>query len=349
MKKGLAPFIVLLFAPVWLSAQPTGKIVQQAKIDGRDFFTDDRPLEVLLSTDLRSLASSRKNPVYQNAALTCRFPDSSVIHEQIRVKRRGKFRNENCYLASLTLDFKNLTSPLLAPLKKLKWVGGCDKGANQEQLLLKEYLIYRIYNLLTPMSFRVRLLKATYQDNRVKVKTYTQYAFLLEDMDALAKRNHCRQKEVKRFHDRSTNRKQMTLVAIFQYMIGNTDWAVSVYHNMKLMVPLQDTLASPYPVPYDFDYTGFVDAAYAVPAETLGIRSVRERVYRGFHRHLPEIEAAAALFVQNEADIISLINNFGLLTPRSKKQVIYFLNDFFAIIKNKRDLKRIFVDNARTE
>jgi hypothetical protein len=322
---------------------------QYKQIKRRDFFNEEGPIEMTLRTNLRSLIFSTKNPIYQQASISCRFSDSTLIKEQIRVKRRGQYRNQRCYLASLMLDFKNPSSPVLSPLKKLKWVGGCSKSSDDEQLLLKEYLIYRIYNLLTSMSFRVRLIKTGFQDSQQKVKDYAQYSFLIEDIDALAKRNACKEKTGISFHNENTERKQMTLLAIFQYMIGNYDWSVPYYHNIKLLVPENDTMARPYPVPYDFDYTGLVNPPYADPPAEMGIHHITARIYRGFPRTIEEIEASVALFIQNEDKILSIVKNADFLLDRNKKEMLDFLSEFFETIKNKKSLKRTFIDEARSE
>ena len=182
----------------------------------------------------------------------------------------------------MKFDFRNPGSSQLSSLKKLKLVCGCDRGIESEALILKEYLVYKIYNLLTDMSFRVRLLRINYQDTRNKLKPYSQYAFLIEDVDEMARRNKCYEVEKLSFRSDGTSQEQMTLVAIFQYMIGNTDWAIPNYHNIKLMRPVTDSFSMPYTIPYDFDFCGLVNANYATPPEELGISSVRERAYRGY-------------------------------------------------------------------
>jgi hypothetical protein len=321
---------------------------QTKKINRNDFFSNENPIEITLSTNIKSLRTASKNPSFQPAAITFRFPDSSMIHEQILVRRRGQYRNQNCYLASLSLNFKTPGSPLLSPLKKLKWVSGCNKSSDGETFLLKEYLVYKIYNLITPMSFRVRLLKATYRDTTGKVKPYSQYAFLIEDIDDLAKRNKCVEKKGIPFPTEMINRSQMTMVAMFEYMIGNTDWAIPAYHNIKLMVPKKDTLSKPYAIPYDFDYCGFVNPPYAVPPEHLGIHAVTERLYRGFPRNIEEQEAAAAVFNREEPQIIALVNQFDLLGKREKMEILDFLDAFFKVIKNKDEIKAELIDKART-
>ena len=115
----------------------------------------------------------------------------------------------------ILLDFKTPSSPKLRPLGRLKLVTGCAAGNEDEQLIIKEFLAYKIFNMLTDKSFRVRLVNIKYEDTRGKVKSYSQYGFLLEDVDDMAKRNKCLEVEGKVYNTESTLREQMTLVALF--------------------------------------------------------------------------------------------------------------------------------------
>ena len=113
-----------------------------------------------------------------------------------------------------------------------------------------------------------------------KMKPYTQYAFLIEDIKDVGARNNC--VEMKRpAGTEGYHRQQITFVSIFEYMIGNTDCAVPNHHNIRLIVPLTDTFARPYPVPYDFDYCGVVNAPYAIPDENLDITKCKGALLQG--------------------------------------------------------------------
>lgn len=321
-------------------------IAQKKKIDDKKFFMDEQPVQMKLSTDIKSLLLEKTTLNYVNASIHCVFPDSSVAEGKVQIKPRGHFRKENCRLTPLTINFKNEEAPAFSKLGALKLVVGCGVKSADDQTLLKEYLVYKIYNLLTDKSFRVRLLNVNYHDTRGKVKPYEQYAFLIEDMDDLAKRHQCKKKEQGKFFPDFINREQATLVYMFQYMIGNTDWSVPFYHNIKLMIEKNDSLAKPYPVAYDFDMTGLVNPSYGEPHPELGLKSLTQRLYRGYKRSVEEIEAAANIFLEKKEAIYALINNCEFLNSGSKKEMISFLKEFYIEISDKKDMKKIFVDNA---
>jgi hypothetical protein len=140
----------------------------------------------------------------------------------------------------------------------------------------------------------------------------------------------------------------MTMVAIFQYMIGNTDWSVPNEHNVKLIYDRKNEVLAPYVVPYDFDYCGLVNAGYAIPNEVIGTERVTERVYRGFPRNMEEIQAILDVFREKKQQVFDLINGFDLLSSRTRKEMTRYLEEFFKMIENRNQVKNIFIDNART-
>jgi hypothetical protein len=323
----------------------------QNLVSRKQFFLQETVIESTISTELKKLSGQKKNPAYQPGTITWKNADSNGdISEQIKLRLRGNYRRENCGIASIMIDFRDEEKKSkLKNLKQVKMVAPCIRGVENEQLVLKEFLIYKIYNLITEKSFRVRLMHTTFEDTNGKVKPYTQYTFLIEPTDDMVKRNDAEEVEIVKILTEQTNRDHTTLVMMFQYMVGNTDFAIPTYHNIKLMAPKENLSEKPFVVPYDFDYTGAVNAHYAVPHELLGIDKVTDRKYMGFPRTLEEIKAASTVFLNVEDEIYKVINDFPLLSNPNKREMTYFLEDFFKIIKNERDAKRIFIDNARKE
>jgi hypothetical protein len=332
-------------------SQSTATIALPAatEVNRAAFFAEEKPIEMTLATDFKKITSERKKGVYQPGSATFYFSPTDTITENIRLYARGEFRRKECAMPGLMINFKNETSPRLSSLKKIKLVCGCSTNTYGEQLILMEYLIYKMYNLVTDMSFKVRLVKINYKDTKERLKPYTQYAFMIEDIDDMAKRNQCKEIEKISFTTEQTNRPQMTVVALFQYMIGNTDWAVPNYHNIKLMRSLSDSLSVPYVVPYDFDFAGLVNARYATPAPELGIEKVTERVYRGFSRTMVELDLALEIFRKQKDNMLSLIKNFELVNKRDRDLMYDYVKEFYDILERKRDVQNIFIYGARKE
>lgn len=318
------------------------------RIDSLRFFKEEEVIQMTLTTDIKGLQSQKGNDVFQPGTVSLRFPDSTVVEEAVNVGARGNFRRGYCRIPPIMIDFRQDAASKLSSLGKLKLVIGCGAKEDDEQLLLKEYLIYKMYNMLEDKSFRVRLLSTTYLDSRNRIKSFTQYSFLIEDDADMARRNSCKKKDHPPTLSESTNRELMTKVAIFQYMIGNTDWSVPNTHNIKLIFDRKNNEMLPYVVPYDFDYCGLVNASYAVPSEVIGTEKITERVYRGFPRTMEELQETLKLFRDKKAALYALINDFTLLTERSRKTVISYLDDFYKIINNENAVQNEFINKART-
>jgi hypothetical protein len=342
--------IISLLTCITICFSASAQTQTGAPIDSIQFFLEDRPLQVTLTTDLKVLIGEKpEKKNYIPATFKTKFPDSTDVDEQIRISTRGVIRRKVCYVPPIRLAFHNATSPRLYPLHTLKMVPGCKTGSQYEQYVLKEYLCYKLYNLITPMSYRARLMHVTYMDSKGNKKPVTQYAFLIESDEAMAKRNHCKVFTSTNVSTESTDRKQMTLVNLYEYMIANTDWAVPVKHNIKLIYSKKDSLGAPFAVAYDFDYAGLVNTDYAVPDEKLEIENVTTRLYRGFPRTMTELEIAIKQFNDQKSAVYATINNCEGLSKRNKQDMIDYIEDFYKVINDKRSVQETFIDNARKE
>ena len=253
-------------------------------------------------------------------------------------------------MPGLKVNFRKDSTSRLYKFKELKLSNGCSSGDDAGQLVIKEYLVYKIYNILTDMSLRVRMMNLSFKDVSGKRKPYTQYAFLIEDVDDMAKRNKMIEVEGVLFNTEQTNRDQMTLVTLFEYMIGNTDWSVPAYHNVKLIGPKDDKTVRPYVVAYDFDICGFVDPPYATIDEQLQdkISNVRERLNRGFPRTMDELKTAVKHYNDKKEQILNLVKNNEYLKAKEKSTAVSYIEDFYKTINNDRELNKIFVEGGRT-
>jgi hypothetical protein len=321
----------------------------QQFIDKVKFFNDTSVVNATLTLNIKKvLANKSKEGYIFPATFTCKMGDSLNVNDKISVEVRGHFRRAYCYLPPLKLIYKNNPSAAFYNLKSLKLVSPCKVLSRDEQNLLKEFIIYKIYNLITDKSFRARLLNLSYQDSSGEKKTIIEHAFLLEDIKEVAKRNNCADWSEKQVGPEGSDRRQMTIVAIFEYMIGNTDWSV-LYHNIKLIHSKRDSLSRPYPIPYDFDFSGFVNTNYSTPDQSLGIENVRQRLYRGFPRTMEELNDVLDIFNKQKENIYAAINNFSLFTKTSKKEMTSYLDEFYKTINNPSSIKSAFITNARTE
>jgi len=298
-------------------------------------FEGDAPLQVLVETDLRRLQRPVSLPEPQPATVSIRSPDGLFLHEEVSIRARGEFRRENCSLPNILIDFGRHRSANPSLHARIKVVSPCQYGPRYENLLLREFLAYRIYSLFPERSFRVRMVTLRLSDPGGRRKNMEMPSFIIEDIDDMTRRNGCHESDTILFHTDQTDRQQMTLIALFQYMIGNTDWAVARGHNVRLIRRDGDTLSRPIAVPYDFDYCGLVNAPYAIPDERLGIPDVRTRLYMGPPRNAPEIARTRDLFLSRRDDIRHLVLTLPGLDPADRKEAWRYLEGFFAELAEK--------------
>jgi len=324
--------------------------VSAQRVDKVKFFEEESIVNATLEMDLKDLLSKKALKRYLPGTFTMTFKDGKTTTEKIEATARGNFRRENCFMPGLKLNFRKDSTSSLYKFKELKLSNGCSSGDEPGQLVIKEYLAYKIYNLLTDMSLRVRLMNLSFKDVSGKRKPYTQFAFLIEDVDDMAKRNGMIEVEGTPYNTEQTNRDQMTIVTLFEYLIGNTDWSVPAYHNIKLIGPKDNKNARPYAVAYDFDICGFVDPPYATldPKIAEQINSVKERLNRGFPRTLDELKTAVKLFNEKKEKIMGLIKNNEYLKAKEKSSLVDYVEDFYKTINSDRELNRIFVEGGRT-
>lgn len=293
-------------------------------------FTRDDILELSLHFDITHYKKKKPRDEYLDAILTYHISKTDSVNKKIRIKSRGEFRNGYCDFPPIYLNFKktDFQKADLDKIEKMKLVTHCQTG--NEDYLFNEYLIYKLYNILTDTSFRVRLVKISYINTYKKSKPIRSYAFFIEPLDFLAKRINSVPVEVLTLNQKNIIPEMMDRVAIFNYMIGNTDWSVPNQHNCKVLVELNtDRPELGMIVPYDFDYSGLVNATYAIPAEGLGIESVRQRIYTGICRSEEVFLNALKEFARKKESFYNVISEFPYLDDRSKKDMIRYLDEFF--------------------
>ncbi len=300
-------------------------------------FDDVKVLEFTLTANLHILLRDRgETPVTHTATL---IHKASLREDTIplTLKVRGNFRRSktNCSFPPLLIDFpkKKTKNTLFAHQNRLKLVTHCQA----DEWVVREYLVYKLYNLLTDLSFRARLARVTYADSLGKRTPETHWGFLLEDDSDVAKRNGVIVSNVKQTTMGYADSLSMATVAVFEFMIGNTDWSVPYLHNIRLF---DNGQTGSLPVPYDFDYSGIIESTYAIPPEQLGIQSVRERVYRAPVYPLSLFQRVFDKFNDVKPQFYALYQNDNRLNKGYVKRTLKYLDEFYTLI-NKPDAARL--------
>jgi hypothetical protein len=336
------PILILFLhmASSLTTAQP------HALLDDVPLFASDEPLEMTIEADFRKLVETKDNevPYYDSAKLTVTGKEGHT-RIPIMVRARGYSRRLSlCDFPPLLLDFRKagLQGTLFEGQNKLKLVTYCRDMDRYQEYVFHEYLIYKMFNILTDTSFRVRLTRIRYLDRGKDKAMAENYGFLIEDIDKLAERLGGEESDrLLHIHD-LCDHTTLDRFTIFQYMISNVDWNIGqpMMHNVKLI-----TIGSgqPIPIPYDFDFCGMINTSYAAAPPNLPIQSVRQRLFRGYCRHPGEYEKTMQGFLERRDEIYGLYKNFPYLNESVKKSAIKFLDQFYEVITNpKKTIKEFY-------
>jgi hypothetical protein len=301
-------------------------------------FVDESLLKFTITMDVRAVLKDRgEESSYHPAVISYNDNAGTEVNEVLKLRVRGNRRRDPtvCKFPPLLLNFRRSTveNTIFGKVNKVKMVTHCLN----DDYVLREYLIYKLYNIITDKSFRVRLCLITYKDSEGKKDSENYYAFLIEDDDIMAERNGGTMVSEKlMFRMDRTEPLSMAKLAMFQYMIGNTDWSVPYRHNIEMISVGSDFIA----VPFDFDYCGMVNTPYAQPPPELGISSVRQRLFRGY-RFTDEIYSEVIkYFNTHKREIYGVYLTNEMLDKSSKKTSVKYLDSFYQVLNNKKKFNR---------
>lgn len=306
-----------------------------------DIFEADDPMRITLTLDLKKFKKEKYKGEYMPVHFRYEFNDTLVLEKDMRMKARGAFRRSHCNMAPFWLNIRKagVENIHLQDVKRFKVVTRCQGPRAYDDYVIKEYLAYRIYNIITPVSFRVRLIRMRYVDTGRKDKVTDGWAFLIEPEEMLAQRVGGIAVKKDRLSAAMMKPADMDRAAMFMYLIGNCDYSITGRHNMKILGMPGFGTDGYTPVPYDFDFSGLVDAPYAAPPEDLGISSVRDRFYRGPCREEDVFRENIDNITEFREEILQMIQGFEYLDPKVKNQLIGYVEDFFAEAASGRMLK----------
>lgn len=335
--KPLLPLLLAVFITAVAAEEP------KDAPESVPLFTDDATVAVVITAPFREIMRSRSLEEELPGQLSYRdAATGEEISLDIKVRARGKFRRqkENCAFPPLRLNFRKSNETLFANADKLKLVTHCRNRSNAyAQALYKEYLAYRIFNLLTDWSFRVRLLEVRYVEESDGEEIASAPAFLIEDEDQLARRIGMSLDKSKATSVGALDAAHTNLASVYQYLIGNTDFSPikgppgePCCHNYVLMRNDQVQIS----VPYDFDVTGFASPPHAKPNPRFNMASVKQRLYRGRCANNGQLQATLQHFRENRQDILDLVNNLRGLSSSEVKKTTRYIEGFYKVIDSER-------------
>jgi len=325
--------------------------------DKDPLFQDDSIIRVVLTAPLSQAYAQRTQDVriYFPGQWSYTHEDGTIQRLDVGIRTRGIFRRGHCKTPPLQLNFKKaqVKETLFAGQNKLKMVVPCMLGPGANQNLILEYLAYQTFQILTDKSFGTRLIRLSYLDSDEKLAPWTDLVFVIEDDGDLARRLDLKKIKVasNQFHqlDSATS----ALAELFQFLIANNDYSVlaaregdNCCHNTEILA-LKDDADVRFPVPYDFDFSGLVNAPYAAPPERLPIKSVRSRYFNGLCQRREVLDQAIAKIQSKRDEITTLFEDSAELSANRRKRSLIFINQYFEILNDPKKVEEEIIGRCR--
>lgn len=315
-------------------------------------FSQDTPINIKLSLSLKDFKKETNDSTYMDGSLL--YENESGVWDSIKVdiRTRGDFRLKQCFFSPIRLKINkdDAKGTIFEGNKALKLVLPCNKSSDNNALIVKEFLCYKIYEAVTPYTFSTRLLNIDFWEMSGKnPKNYQLTGFFIEDDDLVAKRFDADVKENANLHPLAMHDTTVVRHDLFQYLIANIDWSTTFLHNAKI-IQTKDPVRR-IPLTYDFDQSGFVDAPYGVIHPELGMTNIKDRIYRGFCRTDNNvIFYVRNQYIQLEDTIFGVMNKYkDLLDEKDFASLEKFVLDFYKIMKSDKLFQSEILDKCRTE
>ena len=308
-------------------------------------FASDEVLEITLTGPLRALTRDRAEAPEERPGKVAFLDEAGAVQEfDVMLRPRGKSRRDRevCTFPPLRLNFRkpDVSGSLFDKQDVLKLVTHCRSPAAFQNFVLKEYLAYRILNLLTDASFRVRLLKVSYVEEGRSGNPLVRYGFVIEHKKRLAKRLGLQVSDLEAVEPGQLDPIHTATAELYQFLVSNTDYSFirgpegqSCCHNAVLLTDAEGLMV---PVPYDFDRTGLVDPPNGLPDEGLGQRNFRDRLFRGFCYEPSARDAALESSRTAKSRIVALLESQPDLSSSHRKRAIDFVEEYYRIIDDER-------------
>lgn len=296
-----------------------------------DLLTYREVVDLTLEADFATLRQNKMKDYSYPSRLSFEDAKGEKQNWNLKISVRGAFRRVHCAdMPPLRFNFKksDLKSAGLAKYDDLKLVTQClldDERA--ADMVLREYLAYKMFNEISPYSFRVQLVRITYKDIQSGERR-RQWAFLIEDTAQLRNRVEAEKPDTELNYNLPASAFHLEhekIVAMFEYFIGNTDWSLNTLRNLKLMERHGKYII----VPYDFDFSGLVASPYASVSSEFGRLSTRDRIYLGFPEDLEDLHVAQAILLGHRVKFEKMIRKSKYLSAASRRDMLDFMDDYY--------------------
>ncbi len=330
-------FLLFLFFPliVFTQQKPT------------ELFQSEEILPIQISFSSEEVKRSISDTLYFDTVMKFQTGDKVWNDIDVGVRARGNFRRGTCYFPPIKMKIKkkHAKGTLFEGNKRLKLVLPCIIEKDKNDNVLKELIAYKLFEIISPYHFKTRQVAITFSNiDGDKVEEFFLKGFFIEDDKNVAKRFEGKVTD-KYTHPMAMGSESTIKNSFFQFMIGNTDFAMGYQHNGKLMSIEGEVI----PIPYDFDLSGLVNPSYVKENSAMG--DIRERSYLGYKREESVISSIRNEFIEKKPKFFKVASSFATEFDDASKceDIVKYLNSFFEIIENDRKFKNEIVDKMKTK
>ncbi len=313
-------------------------------------------LDITLTAPFRLIDRERDSELEYDGSLSYTDDSGQQVTLEVTLSVRGNWRLQkgNCRYSQLWVDLRRSQVPgtIFENQNRLKLVVQCNRQNSYVNYLVKEQQLYQIFGEISEYNFDTRMVNTTYVDSERSDTSRTHLSFFIEHQNRLAERFGMDEVDLERISLNELDPGQSNLVALFMYLVGNTDYSSvsgqagdECCHNTKLLV---NDAGRYFSIPYDFDGSGYVDARYAAPPSPgVGVQSNRRRAYRGYCASIDSINTAIEALQESREQIYSIIGDTTYVSSRDANRSQRYIDDFFEILDEQRQVDRRIVRDCR--
>jgi hypothetical protein len=326
----------------------TGILSAQNVLKSDKLYKDQNPLEIKLGYSNKDLNRNTDDSTFIKTSMAY-LQDGKWSEIEVNLRARGNFRRNQCYFPPVKMKIKKdqYSGTIFDGNKTMKLVLPCKLESENNDNILQEYIAYKIYEKISPFHFKTKRVNIQFSEPKgKKIKQFKLKGFLIEDDKRVAKRHEG--KVMERFiHPMAMQHVTSVQNAFFQYLLGNTDFSVAYQHNGKLLYVEKEII----PLPYDFDMTGWVNPSYATVNTSLGIKSLKDRKYRGFKREQQYFDQVRDQFLDKKKSLMEMIASFEseFSDPTEFKKMFEFLESFYEVLEDDDTFEKVIIAEARTK
>jgi hypothetical protein len=305
-----------------------------------DQYSENSLPELIIHTDVKRLIKRKHKQEKQDAKVQL-IPSvkADTIELGANLWARGFMRKKVCHLPPVHLDFrkKELAQIGIEGSDRLRMVFVCKSGTLNQERLMTEYFIYKIYELIDSQSIRSFPVNVKLINTKKQIE-YDFTGIIIEDKESFEKsRNAKLVPESSVIMSEGLHREKFMQMYFFQYMIANTDWTVANKHNLHIVkLPEHERVVA---FPYDYDYSGLVNQGYATPHTSLPIKDVKERYFMTMRITEDEFDYGIQYYRDKKDEILNLLEDSNYLSNENKRNIRTFLLDFFKDLEKPNQLK----------